>query len=162
MHIPLYPIERGVGSSVRGGASQYRGQPPPRAWRQVPSRRLAVRQRYQAGKARAHTCMVRATVVYITTTHKKDKWIPFSLRKKKAYISPFLLFFFFFLCSPLPPPPTPPPFSHMWHGQLRRCYSIYGNMQLLSTYNAHSLARNNHKENGKEQTIETKDHKYYL
>ena len=37
--------------------------------------------------------MVRATVVYITTTHKKDKWIPFSLRKKKAYISPFLLFF---------------------------------------------------------------------
>ena len=38
--------------------------------------------------------MVRATVVYITTTHKKDKWIPFSLRKKKAYISPFLLFFF--------------------------------------------------------------------
>ena len=33
--------------------------------------------------------------------------------------------------------------SHV--AQLRRCYSIYGNMQLLSTYNAHSLVRNCHK-----------------
>lgn len=41
-----------------------------------------------------------------TKTHKKDKWIPFSLRKKKAYISPFSV-------------------SRLL------LYTIYGNMQLL-------------------------------
>ena len=37
-------------------------------------------------------------------------------------------------------------------------------MQLLSTYNAHSLARNNHKENGKEYIgyIDTKVHRLLL
>ena len=160
MHIPLYPIERGAGSSVGGeGASQYCSQPPLRAWRQVlsPGCQAAILGR-QSQSTYVYGKGLRSFILRRHTRRISGFLFPFG--KRRLIFPLFSYFFSFFLCYPLPPPPPspPPPFSHMWHGQLRRCYSIYGNMQLLSTYNAHSLARNNHKENGKEQAIESKDH----